>query len=66
MGLICPLTRLFSDRLTVVSNSEAPTSASRLEEKPPVHCGSVKEGECLYPKKCCFTYLKGITVLLSR
>lgn len=50
MGFICPLIRLISDRLTVVSSSDVPTSsASRLEEKPPVHCGLVKEGECLYP-----------------
>lgn len=29
-------------------DSSTTLSASRLEEKPPVRCGSVKEGECLY------------------
>lgn len=59
MGFICPLTRLFSHKLTVVSSSGAPpSSAHRLEEKPPVRCGLVKEGECLLPRDMLIYLLK--------
>lgn len=34
----------------VLTSTDVPPPSSRLEEKPPVRCGLVKEGECFYPE----------------